>query len=486
MHEFRKDYHVDPDQSVVLTENIVSTLQAGCFIASLVACPFADKYGRRWPLIGAALIASLGIALQAAQSGSLSVMYAGRLVAGFGVGAASMLTPLYVSECAPRAIRGALTGFYQLFLVNGTMLSFWVNYGSERQQSSLVQNSYTIPLALQALPAFPRYTAKKGRWEETTMILCKLTRLPASHPYVREELHQMAAQLEIERRLVGDATAWSLLKEMWTIRANRNRALLSIGLMIGQQLTGINAINYYAPQIFKSIGVGGNAGSLLATGVYGVVKTISCALFLVFAADSLGRRLSLLWTSVAQAVCMFVIGAEIPSTRLRAMNVAQAAATQWLFNFIVARTVPTMMATMGQDGYGTFFLFGSFCAALVPFTYFLIPETKGMGLEEMDELFGITEVLDLMGRLNDNDIDKDNCGYYSNKKVKTGTRFANVKRVSTVTDTPSNVTTAVEMSSVAGTSMKRVHDSMDSGKGSNEVDGSYCYKEDVDSRDDKL
>lgn len=78
--------------------------------------------------------------------------------------------------------------------------------------------------------------------------------LPTSHPYVREELHQMAAQLEIERRLVGDATAWSLLKEMWTIRANRNRALLSIGLMIGQQLTGINAINYYAPQIFKSIG----------------------------------------------------------------------------------------------------------------------------------------------------------------------------------------------------------------------------------------
>lgn len=109
-----------------------------------------------------------------------------------------------------------------------------------------------------------------------------------------------------------------------------------------------------------------------------------------------------------------------------------------------------------------------------------------MGLEEMDELFGITEVLDLMGRLNDNDDDDDNCGYYSNKKVKTGTRFANVKRVSTVTDTPSNVTTAVEMSSVAGTSMKRVHDSMDSGKGSNEVDGSYCYKEDVDARDDKL
>ncbi|KAK7757220.1 hypothetical protein SLS62_000769 [Diatrype stigma] len=387
---------------------LVSTLQAGCFIASLVACPFADKYGRRWSLIGAALLASLGIALQASQSGSLSVMYAGRLVAGFGVGAASMLTPLSDSRRFD-----------------------WVNYGSERHKNRLVLDPYTIPLALQALPAFPRFTAKKGRWEDTTIILCKLTRLPPEHPYVQEELQQMAAQLEIERRLVGDATAWTLLKEMWTIRANRNRALLSIGLMIGQQLTGINAINYYAPLIFKSIGVGGNTTSLLATGVYGVVKTVACALFLIFAADSLGRRLSLLWTSVAQAACMFVIGAyvyttrdgvrlpippfgymaiisvylfaaEIPSTRLRAMNVAQAAATQWLFNFIVARTVPTMMTTMGQDGYGTFFLFGSFCAALVPFTWFLIPETKGMGLEEMDELFGITEVLDLMDRLGDN------------------------------------------------------------------------------------
>ncbi|RYO86723.1 hypothetical protein DL766_001583 [Monosporascus sp. MC13-8B] len=411
MDEFRKDYNVGPSESYYLTENVVSTLQAGCFIASLVACPFADKYGRRWPLIASALVACVGVGLQAAQTGSLPMMYLGRLVAGFGVGAASMLTPL-------------------LFIVNGVMISFC-----------------------------PRYTAKNGDWAKTAAILSQLMRLPPDHPYLQKELRQMADQLEVERRLVGDATAWTLLKEMWTIRPNRERALTSIALMVCQQLTGVNAINYYAPQIFHAMGVYGVENSLLATGVYGIVKVVACAAFLVFAADSLGRRLSLLWTSVAQAACMFVVGAyvysskpgerlpgakgplltpglpdkrgippfgyvaivsvylfaasagdpavgstsdtpsEIPSTRLRAMNVAQAAATQWLFNFIIARTAPTMMTRMGKDGYGTFFLFGAFSLAMAPFTYRLIPETKGRRLEEMDKLFGITEVQEAMERL---------------------------------------------------------------------------------------
>ncbi|RYP10525.1 hypothetical protein DL765_008094 [Monosporascus sp. GIB2] len=351
MDEFRKDYNVGPSEPYFLTENVVSTLQAGCFIASLVACPFADKYGRRWPLIVSALAARLGVGMQAAQTGSLSMMCLGRLMAGFGVGAASMLTPL-----------------------------------------SKLDN--------------PRYTAKNGDWTKTAAILSQLMRLPPDHPYLQKELRQIADQLEMERRLVGDATAWTLLKGMWTIRPNRERALKSIALMVGQQLTGVNAISYYAPQIFHAM------GTCHPSRVYGVVKVVACAAFLVLAADSLGRRLSLLWTRVAQAACMFVVGAyvysskpgerlpskrthrsagtssltprvgssnsagdpavgsrsgnpsEIPSTRLRAMNVAQAAATQWLFNFIIARSTspfyllsaPTVMTRMGKDGYVSFSL----------------------------------------------------------------------------------------------------------------------------------
>lgn len=166
--------------------------------------------------------------------------------------------------------------------------------------------------------------------------------------------------------------------------------------MICQQMSGTNAINYYAPQIFENLGISGNATNLFATGVYGIVKAAGCAVFLLFVADSLGRRWSLLWTSLAQTLTMLCIGlyiriappvqgalvilagyvapvciflfavcfqfglgpvcwiyvAEIPMARLHSLNVAFAAATQWLLNFVVARAVPNMLATVGAHGYG--------------------------------------------------------------------------------------------------------------------------------------
>jgi len=222
---------------------------------------------------------------------------------------------------------------------------------------------------------------------------------------------------------------------MWTIKGNRHRAFLSIGLMVCQQMTGTNAINYYAPQIFSNLGLDGTSASLFATGVYGIVKMATCAAFLLFVADSLGRRKSLLWTSIAQGIAMFYIGfyvrfdppvkgaavpasgyvalvmvylfasffqfgwgpvcwiivSEIPSARLRAMNVAMAAATQWLFNFVVSRATPNMIATVGNAGYGTYFIFGSFCFSMFFVTWFFVPETKGLSLEGMDEVFGVVE-----------------------------------------------------------------------------------------------
>ena len=302
-----------------------------------------------------------------------------------------MVTPLYVSENAPRAIRGGLTGIYQLFIVFGVMLAFWINYGSLLHLSGKAQ--YIVPLSMQGLPAVllfvfmslcnesPRWLAKQDRWEAAKTTLAKVRALPPDHPYVETEFLEICAVIERERLLIGGASFWNLQREMWTIPGNRKRALISIALMICQQMTGTNAINYYAPQIFKNLGITGNTTGLFATGVYGIVKTVACACFLLVAADSLGRRKSLLWTSIAQGLAMFYIGlyvrispplkgqpvppagyvalvciflfagffqfgwgpvcwilvSEIPTARLRAMNVALAAATQWLFNFVVAR-----------------------------------------------------------------------------------------------------------------------------------------------------
>jgi MFS family permease len=184
-----------------------------------------------------------------------------RLITGFGVGAASMINPLYVSENAPRAIRGGLTGLYQLFITMGIMLAFWINYGSLLHITGPAM--YLVPLAMQGLPAVllligmsfcnesPRWLARQDRWEEARATLCKVRNLPAEHPYLEEEFQAIATQLEQERALVGGSGFWDLMKEMWLIPGNRKRAIISIILMICQQMTGTNAINYYAPQICK-------------------------------------------------------------------------------------------------------------------------------------------------------------------------------------------------------------------------------------------
>jgi hypothetical protein len=132
--------------------------------------------------------------------------------------------------------------------------------------------------------------------------------LPPTQPYIQGQLSAIAEQLEHERLLIGGSTLQDLLREMWTIPGNRKRVLISIGLMICQQMTGTNAINPYAPQILESLSIKGTATNLFATGIYGIVKMATCAAFPLFAANSLGRRRSLLWTSIAQDTAMFYIG----------------------------------------------------------------------------------------------------------------------------------------------------------------------------------
>ncbi|KAK6076458.1 hypothetical protein SCUP234_07192 [Seiridium cupressi] len=444
MPSFQSDYGLTGDKLAIanLKGNIVSVLQAGCFFGALAGFPIPDIIGRKWSLVFSSLLIMVGIIMQSAAMGHLEAMYIGRLISGFGVGCASVVNPIYVSENAPRAIRGLLTGLYQLFIVTGGMLAFWINYGAQLNQNGPSQ--YIVPLAVQGIPAVllfcfmilsnesPRYLARKDKWEEARRVLQRVRQLPEGHPYLEDEIQEISDQLNYERQLVGDATLWVLLKEMFAIPTNRKRALLSIFLMVWQQMTGTNAINTYAPTIFSQLGVSGTSNQLFSTGIYGIVKVVACTAFLLFMADSLGRRRSLLVSSVGQSICMFYIGlyvrisppaanapitpqgyvalvcififaaffqfgwgpacwiyvAEIPTQRLRPLNVALAAATQWLFNFVVARAVPNMIATAGANGYGTYLIFGSFGVVMLVFVWFLVPETKGVSLEQMDALFG--------------------------------------------------------------------------------------------------
>ncbi|KAI7158024.1 general substrate transporter [Hortaea werneckii] len=440
----------DDEAQANLSANIVSVMQGGAFFGALLANPLSDRWGRKPGLLTAAFFAGIGGMMQAASSGNLGCLYAGRFIEGLGLGGATMLTPTYISENAPRATRGMLTGLYQLFETMGAMVAFWINYGSLLHING--NATWQVPLAMQCLPAVllfsgmllcnesPRWLARKDKWEKSSEILSYIRKLPADHPYVQGEMMEMRRQLEEELSSVnGGKGFWPIVKEMWTVPGNRKRALLSIGLMICQQMTGTNAINYYAPKIFTNLGITGNSNSLLATGVYGIVKMVSCLLFLIFLVDTLGRKLSFIWTGAVMAVMMFYLGfyvrfsppkdgaaiggagyvalvavylfaaafqfgwgpvcwiyvSEIPTSRLRGLNVSLAAATQWLFNFVVARAVPVMLKTVGSHGYGTYFIFGCFCACMVVIAWFFVPETKGVSLERMDELFGVASFGDI-------------------------------------------------------------------------------------------
>lgn len=425
-----------------LSANLVTTMQAGAFAGALLANPIADKWGRKPCLFIVSIFAFIGGLLQAFSYGHLSCFYIGRFVEGLGLGGATMVAPTYVSENSPRAIRGLLLGFYQLFETMGAMVAFFIDYGSLLHIKG--HGSWMVPLAMQSLPPVlifvsilfcpesPRWLAGKDDFESASRVLAEVRHLPADHPYVQQELLELRTALEEEQRSVHGTGFWATQKECWLIPGNRKRALLSIGLMICQQATGTNAINYYAPTIFNGLGVTGNAASLLATGVYGIVKMCSCAIFITFLADSLGRRWSFVWTAFAMWFFMFYLGfyvrfdppvkgatippagyvalvmvylfaaafqfgwgpvcwiyvSEIPTNRLRGYNVSLAAATQWLFNLVVARVSPVMLVSVGgPTGYGTYFIYGSFCFAM-GVAAFWIPETKGISLERMDELFG--------------------------------------------------------------------------------------------------
>jgi hypothetical protein len=223
----------------------------------------------------------------------------------------------------------------------------------------------------------------------------------------------------------GSISQW---KEL-TAPSNRRRILVGIFIFIFMQGAGSNAINYFSPRIFKSIGLKGQSTGLYATGIYGVVRLVCVIVAMHFVVDKFGRRNMLMAGATVMLISMWFIGAyikiaqpgasghltaggyaavtfiyifavgfcfsyagvpwiycsEIFPLRIRAVGMAICTATHWLFNFVIARSVPYMVSNIG---YGTYFVFASCLTLSIPFVYFFVPETKGLSLEEVDVLFG--------------------------------------------------------------------------------------------------
>ena len=196
---------------------MTSILSAGTFIGAIMAGDIADYFGRRVCIISGCLIFIVGGILQTATTG-LGLMVAGRLVAGFGVGFISAIIILYLSEIAPRKVRGAIVSGYQFCITIGILFANCVVYST---QDRLDTGSYRIPIAVQflwalilgtglfLLPESPRWYVKKGRVEAASVALARIRGQPAESDYVQQELAEIIANHEYETELIPADTYWS-------------------------------------------------------------------------------------------------------------------------------------------------------------------------------------------------------------------------------------------------------------------------------------
>ncbi|CAI7565664.1 unnamed protein product [Penicillium pancosmium] len=428
-------------QQSLISENIVSLFIAGAFFGALLTYGLSHWLGRKVCLMIASATFALGSGLQcgANHNRGLGILYAGRVLTGLGTGVASNIVPIYLSELAPPAIRGRLVGLYELGWQIGGMLGFWINYGVEQHIAPSTQQ-WIIPFAIQLVPSgmlflgslwireSPRWLFLHDRRAQAMNNLTWIRQCDATDMYITEEVAAIDQAHETQRSTVGFGF-WKPFKALGARPNLMWRLFLGCMLFFWQNGSGINAINYYSPTIFKSIGVESNTVNLM-TGIFGVVKAVMTFIWLLFLVDQFGRRNLLLVGGITGSICMWVIGAYIyvvapqdnPTSSLngggiaaifffylwtavytptwngtpwvinseffdpnfRSLAQACTTASNWLFNFLVSRFTEQMFEAMG---YGVYFFFASLSFLAFFFAFFLIPETSGIPLEKVDRLF---------------------------------------------------------------------------------------------------
>ncbi|KAH5760740.1 hypothetical protein HBI88_178010 [Parastagonospora nodorum] len=428
--------HKDSPDFANLQGNIVSVLQAGCFFGAMASFYVSDTFGRKAALIIADVIFIVGSLVQTLiWGGNLPQLYVGRVIGGFGVGLVSAVVPTYIGENAPKEIRGRCIGCMQLFNVTGICLAFFVNYGINLNIADATSEAkWRIPFALQIIPGAillvgmpfmnesPRWLVEKNRPADAAKALATVRGKTVDDPDVVQELDEIIQDFNGHEKmpLIAQMRAAGSSKKMFY------RTSFGVILMFWQQWTGTNSINYYAPQIFRQIGLVGTSSGLFATGVYGIVKIVMTAIGLMAFTEQIGRKWSLIMGSLGQAFAMlyiginqaihppkgvldghsifaiicvylfvvfyswgwgytpFILSSECSPNHVRSLVMAASLMTQWLFNFVIAKITPILLADIT---YGTFLLFGSLCIVMGIWTVFCVPETKGVPLESIGELF---------------------------------------------------------------------------------------------------
>jgi sugar porter (SP) family MFS transporter len=379
----------------------------------MLAGGLADRYGRRFMLIVCAvLFAASGIG--AGLSDNLTLFIGFRLLGGLGVGAAAMVSPMYIAELAPAKWRGRLVACYQLAIVFGILVAYFSNYlfdGLGASSWRWMFASQAVPslvffVLLLLVPETPRWLIKKGRHQEAQAILRKTS----GGLSVEEEVAQIKGSFHNEQSVS--------LKQLFS---KTYRPVLLIGILVAvfQQVTGINSIIYYAPVIFKQTGLD-SASSLMQTIGIGVVNILSTVVAIGLV-DKIGRKKLLLTGCLLMGTSLVAIGlcfhysyfehylvlvfmllyvasfgatlgavvwvylAEIFPNLVRSVALSVATLALWLADFLVTLTFPVLTKQLGTAY--TMFCYAVLCIVAFVYMFFKVKETKGRSLEEMETLF---------------------------------------------------------------------------------------------------
>lgn len=404
----------------------VSSALVGCILGGAISGFFSNRIGRRNTLRMAAvlfLLSALGSAFpetiffpQGEPSVALLITFnLYRVLGGIGVGLASAVAPMYISEISPAHIRGRLVSFNQFAIIFGMLVVYFVNWGIAKGQTVEWINSVgwrymfaseAIPatlfgLLLLLVPETPRYLALRIREDDALGVLSRVN-----------------GSMERANLIMGDIKR-SLGKQTKARIFTYGKKVIVIGILLSvfQQFVGINVALYYAPRIFESMGAAKDA-SMLQTIIMGLVNVIFTVLA-IMTVDKWGRKPLLITGSIGMAIGMFAISAlsfnnvigistlvfiiiytasfmmswgpicwvlisEIFPNKIRGQAVAMAVAFQWFANYLISSTYPAMMEFSGGVTYGFYGLMALLSAL---FVWKMVPETKGRSLEEMETLW---------------------------------------------------------------------------------------------------
>ncbi|EEA19568.1 hexose transporter hxt5 [Talaromyces marneffei ATCC 18224] len=409
---------------------ITGLLSIGTLIGALVGAPIADRIGRKWSISFWCIILCVGVTVQISSSqGKWYQVAVGRLIAGLGVGALSLIVPMYQGESGPRHIRGALISLYQLFITLGIFVAYCIDFGTEAMTTSaswriLMGITYLWAIILGVgiifFPESPRFDYRHGKVDRAVANLAKIYGIPQNHRALAQEFEEIKEKYE-EEKSHGNITWWMMLG------APRMKYRIMVGMLLQalQQLTGANYFFYYGTTIFQGAGIsnsfvtqmilgGVNFGTTFL-GLYniqhfgrrksliaGAIWMFVC--FLIFASIghfSLDRQTPANTPAAGKAMvcfaCFFILGyastwapmvwaicAELYPSEFRARAMAMSTASNWLWNFLLAFFTPFITSAI-DFRFGYVFAGCMFATAFV--VYFAVIEGKDRTLEEIDTMY---------------------------------------------------------------------------------------------------